>query len=663
MKPKIKILMLISFSYLFIIPTAFAQNANNISATELSQLSYAEIDSLRDLNWAKRNFETAKIYINQGLKKSKTEFGEIDTIHAEYLNYLGVLYYMSSEFLKAEKPLRKAANIEKEIFGERHPRYLSAMNNVANLLSTLNKHESAEEILLEVVKIKKEILGEVHPEYAFALAGLAAVNHNMGRYEKAELFLFQTMEIYKQLYGPQSSKYISTLSELATVYKQSQKFEQAEPLYLQVLEIRRQEAGENHFVYAQALESLARLYMAKKQYEKSEKAYLQVNEIYKDVLEEKNNGYAEFLHSFGHLYSLMGKYELAEPLFIHSSKIIKNAFGEDHEHYAESLNALAVLYLSMRKYNLAEPLFFKSKEINKKVSGQTHYNYSNSLNNIGVLFKSMGKLDKAFAYCIAGIASNCDDFENTFPNLFYEGDSIANFSPADNPEKYPPNSCCTELSPTDFLKISQLKYFSAQAMQQSLSNLLKITKIQAELAPNDNSKLERHYNISKAAMLVNEQLRNNFSGKKNKLRILRDNAAFVKFGLEAASKLGQTSHFIEAFSFAEQNKSVLLTDAVKGNRARILGDLPDSLVFQENALQQKKDALKKKKYAAKTSEEKSKILDKENKLNLKISSFLKSLKDKYPKYHALKYENITVKTKDVQALLNEKNDASRVFCV
>ena len=156
-------------------------------------------------------------------------------------------------------------------------------------------------------------------------------------------------------------------------------------------------------------------------------------------------------------------------------------------------------------------------------------------------------------------------------------------------------------------------------------------------------------------MRLEEKIRNNFSNEGDKLRILRSNNFFVQEGIESALLLNDGAHINNAFRFAEQNKSVLLSDAVKGNRARSLGDLPDSLVQKEIRFQEKMGELKKQLTDTKTQEEKDSIYNSMSQLNLEIDRFLISLKKKYPKYHALKYENITANAKDIQNLLDDKS--------
>ncbi|MCP4441099.1 MAG: CHAT domain-containing protein [Aureispira sp.] len=48
-------------------------------------------------------------------------------------------------------------------------------------------------------------------------------------------------------------------------------------------------------------------------------------------------------------------------------------------------------------------------------------------------------------------------------------------------------------------------------------------------------------------------------------------------------------------------------------------------------------------------------------MSLELDEFLSLLKDKYPKYHTLKYENITAKAEEIQALLDDKTTLLEYF--
>ncbi|WMX17406.1 CHAT domain-containing tetratricopeptide repeat protein [Aureispira sp. CCB-E] len=671
---------------LFLGSFSFLQ-AQTLDTIQLQALSYGELDSMMMLEYNKGNFAGAIPYLKQGVKKAKAEFGSMDSTYSVFLGNLGFFYNQLGQYSDAEKIYLEQITVKKELYGEQHPKYLSALNSLAILYFRMGKYDASESYYKQTIQLSKQHLGEDHATHANALNNLASLYIQIGKFEEAEPIYMQSIGIIKRTAGAEHPDYAFALNNLAYLYYQMAQFESAEPLWLKATAIRKKTVGEQHPDYASSLNNLSKLYQKLGKFEEAEPLMFQAAEIIKASFGEKHPKYATYLSNLASLYESMLRYEEAEPLYQQSIRVAKKRLGVQHPDYASSLNNLAHLYHEIGKYEAAEQLYLEAQKVWEKSVGKTHPDYAISLNNLGSLYSSTGDYttaiplyqqclniykyslgvthpsyatclnnmailyekmqlsDTAFAYCMASIATNSRNFEAIFPNFFKRTDSHT------TAPLYLPHNCCRDLSPKDFLKLSQLDYNSAHVFNKSLFNLLGISKTQGKTS---KQKLEAHYNICKAAMQVNEHIRNSFSAKANKLRVLKNNSIFVKYGIDAALMLDDATYYDEAFSFSEQNKSVLLADAVKGNRARVLGDLPDSLVLKEIKLQKKKDQLKKRKAESSSNETTIAITAEENALNQEIDVFLNSLKDKYPKYHHLKYENITVNAKEIQTSLAPK---------
>jgi len=763
-----KIHALLLCSFLLFITNLNAQEQE----TDLNKLTFAELDTKIGASAADLDYERAIAYSEQGMKKAKAAFGEIDSTFAVYAIKCLSFYFSSGQYQKAEEIGAKSLEIVEKKLGKQHYMYATTLNHLALLAQTKGDTEKAEALFLQDIAIKKDYYGPSHVDYAGSLCNLGVLYDDLGRYDEAEALYFQTKEIRKKNLGELSAPYADVLRNLALMYHNTGKYQKAKNLYTKTLEIEevvlgemhtdhattlnnfsylywslgeyekveplllkakkiwRKILGDTHPDYAATLGNLAVLYGEMGRYEEAEPMYLQALAIEKTYLGEDSPDYAQSMANFGLLYQKIGKHEEAEPLFKQAIAIMKKALGATNPDYAQQLSNLANLYMETGRLNTAEPLLLEVKEINKKSVGIKHISYATtvsnlayfykikgnfeeaeaqyiyaknlkkeilgknniayaqtahnlaalysemgklekaiqyfdetrvikkrllgersvahalSLNNLGGVYRRMNNFDSAFAYCMASIAVNSENFDVVFPGFFART--------PDDVDQYPTNRCSSNVAPDKFMDLCKLDIRNSMQFIVSLETLLNCTREDYEQNPTKD-KLLVHYNVCKAAMKINEGFRNEFSGKKNKLRLLKENSAFVKGGIDAALELGGNEYLMEAFSFAEQNKSMLLADAVKGNRARILSDLPDSLALQEMKLLQNKERLKKKRYEAKTEEDKAKITNQENELNRKLDGFLKSLKGKYPKYHHLKYENITAKTTDVQALLDDKS--------
>ena len=107
-------------------------------------LSYAEIDSLVLIPDAKGDYAACIPYMEAGREKAKLEFGEQDSVFAEYTNSLGFYYDYTGQYTKAESLFLQAMAIRKKIWGEQHPNYAVSLNNLAGLYESIGNYTKAE---------------------------------------------------------------------------------------------------------------------------------------------------------------------------------------------------------------------------------------------------------------------------------------------------------------------------------------------------------------------------------------------------------------------------------------------------------------------------------------------------------------------------------------
>ncbi|BDS09461.1 CHAT domain-containing protein [Aureispira anguillae] len=618
-----------------------------VSIAQLTEnLSFSTLDSLINSCYSKGNFKQAIVYMEQAQTQARAALGEQDSVYATYTDGLGFFNYMAGQYQKAEQLYLEAIDIKKKIFGAKNPKTAFAWDNLALLYVKIEKFEQAETIYKRTKKIYLDAYGAQHEEYAGSLNNLAALYERSRKYEAAEQYYLQAGKIWRATLGEQHPRYALWLNNLAVVYRRMRKFEEAEPLYLQALAIREQVFGVQHRIYARSLGSIAQLYKDMGNYDRAEYYYLKAQSITEQTIGVEHPRYAVILNNLAILYKEKKEYQKALLLLQKSLAINEKFYGKSSLKYGGALNNLAALYTKMQEYQKAEELYWKVKKLWKKILSKEDPLHGLVWYNLAHLYLQQERLDTAFAYAMTGIAQNSTNFKAIFPSAFRTSNKAV--TPY-QPQFYQP------ISPLDdLLKLVNLEFKQLVEANQMIRKLIEITKKKLDKAPNQ-AEWKQYFILIKVGMMVNEKIRNQFAGKQNKLRILDQNTWLVREGIAAAIALNRTEITREAFAFSEQNKSILLADAIKGNRAKIMGDLPDSLVFRELDLQTQKTELKKAYYEAKTTVEKDQLLVAENLLNQKIDAFLKKIKKDYPRYHQLKYKNITAQATEVQALLTDKS--------
>lgn len=629
------------------------------STAKAQDLTYKEIDSLLDLAYQKGDFPTTMRYAQKGVEKAKAKNQIV--VESFYFQNIGLVYEKMGDYPNAELFYNKALRIrEKKIT----PEYVTTLGNLGNLYILQNKNEMAESLLKKGLEYCKKNVGEESEIYANLLDHLANLYKTLGKYEEAEVLYKRVLKIKKQVLGTQNRSYAAALNNLGAAFYNQSKYEEAEPLYKEALEISRIVLGGEHPELAASLNNLAILYSQENKFAQAEPLLLQSLQIYKKILGDKHPTYAVFLNNLAGTYQYQNKDE-AELLYKQALQIRKEVLGIEHPKYAISLNNLALFYQHKQKYDLAEPLFKEALQIRKKTLGEDNPAYAVSLNDMGGFYKSQGKYEEAKALYEKALPifekSSSKRDENYIQTLSDLGKLHQLTKEYDKSIFYYNTvlqllckSC--DSSTTDWAVLPQHDYYSIKYVIMGLDGLHWTKKAQYKEFK-DIKYLRESYKNLQTVMLVTEKMRHSLNDDEDKLQLLRGMSETIKSlvntGLILAEN-GDKSFLQDAFGYAEQNKSILLADAVKGQKARALGDLPDSLASLEMALQTQKKELDKAETEAQNDEERHLVHKKQSDLDLKIEAFLKSIKNKFPKYHALKYESITAKVEDVQALLDEK---------
>lgn len=541
-----------------------------------------------------------------GQTNPKNAIANLDSL--ALLAYYQEDYKQATHFWEEMKGVIEENSLEKD--------YLGALKYVAALYLETEKYALAEALYLKIAKLQKELKGIENVFYIQCIGEIGYCYYGMGRYEKAEQHYLNALKIARSILEDASPTYSSLLNNLGLLYNTMGRYEEAEQLYLEVIEIDRK--SNNAHYYATSLNNLAVLYQEMGCYEAAKKLYLQSQKLRKKIYGVDHVNYALGLNNIGNLYEAMDEDFIAAEYY----KDVRKIVSVDNPHYVYSLNASAKLYFKQKKYTKAENLWLKALKSSQEEMGEKHPATAQYWDQLAKLYLEQGVIDKALDYCKKGLLANTPGLET------------ATF--------------------VDWEQLDTTTYFSNERARASLSTLLGIFQYRCNKT-RFKKIWEEYFTISSIAMRLNERIRNDFTSNGNKLRVLEHNIASLGCGIQAAIFLGGKDYYEQAFAFAEQNKSILLMEALKGQQARALGNLPDSLILLELSLQRQQEGLLKKKMLAKNKAEKITTAVESNQLNLKINRLVTSLQKQYPQYHKLKYNNTTVSVQEIQALLNPKS--------
>jgi len=523
-------------------------------------------------------------------------------------------------------------------YGKKDSLYTITLRHLAEVYSYLGDYKNGKRTLEKVLEIEIEERGGNNYSYIDALNDLAVLYMNIADYEAAAEYLKRALEGCEAILGRDSKEYASLLNNLAALYWKMGHYEESETYLRQTRQLRRRTLGKENYHYALSVNNLAVICVKLDKYEEAEKLMEESRSIHLKLYGDEHPEYAYSANNLAAFYSNTERFEEAIPLYLQALKIRKTHFGEEHIQYLATLGNLAVAYAKTARFAAAEALFLEARNTYKKVFGPTHPDYFETLNRLSKMYADMGNYSEALAFAKQALQFNDMDKED-----------YANFL-------------------EDIKKAVKQNQF--RNYEEAIQSLSSIAAIYADRYKKEKSKdhLQNSHQVSKALIQYIARLKNEFGNDDGKLRVAAGATEEYGLAIQTAYYLAEKENdkmaIADAFVFAENNKSVLLANALKSEKALNFGGLPDSLAQQERALREKITVLEKQLLETEEAQDslqrlkiRSKLLD----CNAAKDTFMDFIEKNYPQYSQLKYDNTETGMTQIQEILNEEDALLEYF--
>jgi CHAT domain-containing protein/tetratricopeptide (TPR) repeat protein len=445
--------------------------------------------------------------------------------------------------------------------------------------------------------------------------------HIAGQLEEAEGYFLEALELKKQIFGKEHTEYGVTLNNLAAIYLDLGNYKQAEPLFLENIQLQEKLSGKAHPNYIQSIGNLGAFYVRTNKLEKAKK-------IYKTLLATAPSSmviYYSLMSQYGSIFVKTKEYEQAEKILLEALKGKEKKIGRQHRLYAKTLLNLAGLYRIKKQYPTSLKYYEQAKDIQLQLTGKFHPSYITLLQGMATLHFEQKQFNKAISYTKESLAANC---------------------------KKPMQIVGTRLKTSNFI-------YHKKAVE-SIKIWMQILNQQYQKAPS-TALATQIRQLSQKAIELNILIKNSFEMDQDKINLLEENNYFATMGIQSSIRTDDDKLIQQAFDFAEQNKSILLADALRGTKAKQLGYLPDSLAKTEKTLRQAVKVLQKSIAQAKDSITRNNLLAQMGSIHLKIDAFKQKVQYEYPAYHSLKYQNELISVADIQQRLEENTALLEYF--
>jgi CHAT domain-containing protein len=469
---------------------------------------------------------------------------------------------------------------------------------------------------LAIAKEMEQVFGHIDSFLGVALSDQALIYTTLDDYEQAEVLYTRAIPILKRSVGEAHEYYGNALNNLAILYEELGSFEQAEPLYKLTLDIELKHNGKD-VGYSIALGNLAELYRQTGKNAKAKEFLHKSLDIQEKLKKVPWFNYTIGLSNLALLYQDEKDYKMAEICLLKAAALQQQHISHNRTIYAYTLSYLANLYINMEKYDLAERYAKEALAIRIAILGAQSPQSFKIFFILGRIERGRKNLVQAEQYFLRALKMNLKD---TTKAIDFNRPEAMDFVHLDE-----------ALSPLGGCAASYYSYF---------------------LENKDLLALEKAYKIFKFINKLQNELLQAQDYESDKLRNLSKNKDDLDWLLMLGNVMPNKKElYADWFGYIEQNKSVLLKQAMNNKKARNFGDLPDSLARRERKLEQTLKQLYNEKSQLLTAEEAALINEKIQKTQYAQTIFKREIKDKYPRYYALKYDDQPASVAQVQAAL------------
>ncbi|NND32160.1 MAG: CHAT domain-containing protein [Saprospiraceae bacterium] len=455
--------------------------------------------------------------------------------------------------------------------------------------------------------------GPNHVRTAISFSNMGSTAAQFGDYLNALDYYHRALPIL-QIEHPQGHERISgLLVNMGIAYSHLDDIEQAIEYFHKAIHMDILLGGENHWVLAYNYLDLGQAY-GKIGQDTSAMHYIQKSipiAIDNDLYEVHGTS----LYELGRLAAAQDREDQALDYFYSAIDVIINSLSKDHHSLALNYTGIADIQFAHRQFSNAESNYNLSLNILSNAYGKRHPRLAEVFAKKSRLFLAQDRFDLAHEAIMKGLKSIDVDSSN-------HDQENASWSTLSLP------------------KLLDLKLGKADIFQRQFE------------VEKDIGRLSSALSLYEEADQIINHLRRGFINNASKAFFQEKSIQIYDRALQVCLKLGDLTgneiYLERAFSFSEQNKSILLGESLYANTLTGISGIPEGLLKDETDL---RSSIQQAKTSLIDHPDDSLIRTELDILKHKYDSLVLFIKQTYPDYFDLKYNHETIRLSAVRQFL------------
>lgn len=309
------------------------------------------------------------------------------------------------QWIKAERHVREAIDIQRRVFGDEHITTLISSRCLANVLHAQNRNEEALPIAKKSVQGLRKTLGENDSETLSSVEDLSSVLAGSGRFQEAKTLLQESLIRQTSQYDYiQSARRTRLLLRLSAVLCEEDHFEDALEVLADVDKITTQYEDTVHNMPGARIELMryrARIFSQIDRLTEAETLHSALLDHQKRTLGPKHPGTLSIMHNLAYTWDRQGRTEEAAALMTETIALSEEVLGEDHIRTVDSRLALlsyqANGLFNQADYKAAADLYLRRLQLCKDSYGPDDEKTWGAMADVAGLCRQQGQTAAATA--------------------------------------------------------------------------------------------------------------------------------------------------------------------------------------------------------------------------------------------------------------------------
>ncbi|MEM1182966.1 MAG: tetratricopeptide repeat protein [Acidobacteriota bacterium] len=331
--------------------------------------------------------------IQRGVERVGTELAGEPHAQADLLAYFGRIYERLGLWTEAEDTLRRALDLQIEIYGEEHPKALETRASLASILVYL-RHADAESMLEQTLELHRRVLGDEHRHTATVRRYLGQHYSSVGRYVDAETQLREALDVHRRV-APGSRDLAFTLSDLARPLKRQGQYAEALELQWESAAIQAKHFGEVHPDRVSATNNIADTLWKLERWDEGDATMERSLTLARKLYGDTHRDIATSLGNIGTSMLDRGELEKAADYFRQSLEMRRQLAGGDDRFVAQSSAQLAQVLERLGRLEESEALLLDAMRIFRAINPNAKVDLAKVQQRLAPVWIATGRFEDA----------------------------------------------------------------------------------------------------------------------------------------------------------------------------------------------------------------------------------------------------------------------------